>query len=101
MANQWMYARSLGFELHDNRYESQPFCRDTRAPYINYVMNQQHEYPLLNSSANFASSLITQQNMPMNGSYGQTYLSAENHFDPSCLNYFSRVEQENLSLKSC
>jgi hypothetical protein len=38
--------------------------------------------------------------MSMNDSYGQTYLSAKTHFDPSCVNYFGRVEQENLSLNS-
>jgi hypothetical protein len=78
-------------------------------------MNKQHEDPLSSSSPNFASTLVTQRSMSMNDSYGQTYLSIENHFDPSCVNtylsienhfdpscvnYFSIVEQENLSLNS-
>jgi hypothetical protein len=100
MAHLWGYATSSGFELHDNRDENKPICYDARDPCINYIMNKQHEDPLSSSSPNFASTLVTQRSMSMNDSYGQTYLSIENHFDPSCVNYFSIVEQENLSLNS-
>jgi hypothetical protein len=100
MAHLWGHARSSGFELYDNRYENKPFCNDASAPNINYIRNKQHEYPIFNSSANFASSLITQHSMPMNDSYGQTYSSSYNYFDPLCVNYFGIVEQENLSLNS-
>jgi hypothetical protein len=100
MAYPWGCARSSGFELHDNRCESEPFCHDARAPYVNYIMNRQHEHPLSNFSANFVSSLITQQSMPMSYSYGQTGLPVDNYVDSSCVNYFGRVEQANFSLNS-